>query len=60
MILPKISHFHKNSNFSSIFATFKTNFIAGTCQEYSFSFLPVVSRSDEKHKHDRHYFHETP
>ena len=49
-ILPQILHFHKNRNFSSIFATFKTNclipinFMAGACQEYSFSFLPVVSR----------------
>ena len=47
---PKISHFHKNRNFSSLFAPFLTNcfilisFMAGTCQEYSFSFLPVVSR----------------
>ena len=49
-ILPQISHFHKNRNFSSIFATFETNcfipinFMVGACQEYSFSFLPVVSR----------------
>ena len=48
-ILPQISYFHKNRNFSSIFAPFQTNcfipinFMAGTCQEYSFSFLPVVS-----------------
>ena len=41
-ILPQISHFHKFRNFSSIFATFETNFfipinfMAGTCQEYSF------------------------
>ena len=43
-ILPQISHFHKFCNFSSIFATFETNcfipinFMAGTCQEYSFIF----------------------
>ena len=49
-ILPQISHFHKFRNFSSIFATFETNcfipinFMAGTCQEYSFSFLPVATR----------------
>ena len=49
-ILPQISHFHKNRNFSSIFATSSTNcfipikFMAGTYQEYSFSFLSVVSR----------------
>ena len=41
-ILPQISHFHKNHNFSSIFVAFKTNclipinFTAGTCQEYCF------------------------
>ena len=41
-ILPQISHFHKYRNFSSIFATFWTNcfipinFMAGTCEEYSF------------------------
>ena len=50
MKLPQIPHIHINRNFSSIFATFQTNcfipinFMAGTCQEYSFSFLPVVSR----------------
>ena len=44
-ILPQISHFYKYRNFSSIFATFQTNcfipinFIAGTCQEYSFVFI---------------------
>ena len=48
--LPQISHFHKFRNFLSIFATFETNcsipinFMAGTCQEYSFSFLPVATR----------------
>ena len=48
--LPQIPHIQINRNFSSIFATFSTNcftpinFMAGTCQEYSFSFLPVVSR----------------
>ena len=40
----------KNHNFSSIIGTSYTNcfypinVLAGTCQEYSFSFLPVVSR----------------
>ena len=49
-ILPQISHFHKFRNFSSIFATSETNcfiaknFMAGTCQENSFSFLPVATR----------------
>ena len=49
-ILPQISHIHKFRNFSSIFATFETNcfipinFMEGTCQEYSFSFLPVATR----------------
>ena len=44
-ILPQISHFHKYRNFSSIFETFETNcfipinLMAGTCQEYSFSFF---------------------
>ena len=47
--LPQIPHIHINLNFSSIFATFWTNcfipihFMAGTCQEYSFSIWPVVS-----------------
>ena len=47
-VIDKISNFHDIApNFSSIFVTFWTNcfipinFIAGTCQEYSFSFLPV-------------------
>ena len=48
---PKFPIF-KFRNFSSIglFATFETNcfipinFMAGTCQEYSFSFLPVATR----------------
>ena len=41
-ILPQILHFHKNRNFSSIFAIFETNcfipinFMAGACQEYFF------------------------
>ena len=49
---PQIPHFHKNHNFSSIFATSYTdcfipiNFMAGTCQEYTFSLLPVVSRQN--------------
>ena len=47
--LPQIPHFHINRNFSSIFASLWTNcfipinFMAGTCQKYSFSFFPVVS-----------------
>ena len=47
--LPQISHIRKNHNFSSIIGTFQTNcfypinFMAGTCEEYSFPFLPVVS-----------------
>ena len=49
--LPYCPQFHiLYSNFSSIFANFldrllhPINFIARTCQECSFSFLPVVSR----------------
>ena len=46
-ILPQISHFHNDRNFSSIFATFLDQllhpykFYVRTCQENSFSFLPV-------------------
>ena len=57
-VIDKISNFHEiapnstyiNRNFSIIFAIFldqllhPLNFMTGTCQEYSFSFLPVVSR----------------
>ena len=49
---PKFYIFTKIVIFWSIFAAFKTccflaiNLMAGTCQEYSFSFLPVVSRLD--------------
>ena len=52
-IYPQISHFHKFCNFSSKFAIFETNcfipinFIAGACQEYSFSFLPVFARLND-------------
>ena len=54
--LPQISHFHKNCNLLSIIGTFKTNcfypinFMAGTCKEYTFSFLPVVSREEHVFK----------
>ena len=43
--LPQISHIHKNHNFSSIIGGFLTNcfypinFMAGICEEYSFSFF---------------------
>ena len=48
MKLPQISQIRKNHNFSSIIGTFETNcfypinFVAGTCEEFSFSFLQVV------------------
>ena len=54
-ILPQISHFHKYRNFSSIFATFKTNcfipinFISGTCQEYSFIFASCELLTESNH-----------
>ena len=47
--LPQISHIHKNRIFKMMIGTFKTNcffpiiFLAGTCQESTFSFLPVMS-----------------
>ena len=48
--LPQISHIHKNRNILSINVTFQTNcfysinFMAVTCKEFTFSFLPVMSR----------------
>ena len=47
-ILPKISHFHQIVLFQVYLQLFRPtasslNFMAGTCQETSFSFLPVVS-----------------
>ena len=50
MKLPQISHIQKNHDVLSIIGTFNTNcfypldFMAGACKEYTFSFLPVVSR----------------
>ena len=49
--LPQISHIHNNRNFKSIILNRSTastliNFMAGTCKESTFSFLPFVSPYD--------------
>ena len=59
--LSQISHIRKNHNFSSIIGRSYTNcfypinFMAGICEEYSFLFLPVVSRLTAERKEEKEY-----